>query len=254
MDVEPHRLLPLALSLAGSPCLVVGGGAVAARKVSVLAPCGAEVTVVAPVISPALQELAEQAIPAEHMKRMEHAEKLAGPMGSGAGGLEANLHIERRAYREGEAGGYFFVVAATGVEDVDRVVSEDARRAGVLVNVADKAELSSVLLPAVYRSGTVSVAVSTGGASPALAVWLRNRIQGGGSVPPNVDVLAKLLGEARGMIHEREASTEGIDWHRMIDEDLLGDEELLEAAEQGSEAEVRYRLTALVDRITSASG
>ncbi len=169
--------------MAGRPCLVVGGGPVAARKVAGLAGCGALVTVVAPEVDPAIEAL--------------------------------GVTVERRPYRAGEAGCYRLVVGATGVPEVDQAVAADAEAAGVWVNAADDAEHCSFLLPAVHRDGVVSVAVSTGGASPALATWLRRRI--GEWAEPGLGTLAELLGEARRQLRQASRSTESVDWQALLD-------------------------------------
>lgn len=176
-------LYPVSLDLQDRHCLVVGGGPVAARKTAGLVRAGAEVTVVAPRIDPAIESLA--------------------------------VHIERRPYRTGEAGAYQLVLTATGVPVVDRAVAADAEAAGRWVNSADDAEHCSFLLPAVHRQGSVTVAVSTGGASPALARWLRTRIAeilGG-----ELGQLARLLEDARRRLRAAGRSTESVDWEGLLD-------------------------------------
>jgi siroheme synthase-like protein len=182
--VERSRdLYPVSLDLQDRQCLVVGGGPVAARKTAGLVRSGAEVTVVAPRIDPAIESL--------------------------------EVHIERRPYRPGEAGAYQLVLTTTGVPAVDRAVAADAEAAGRWVNSADDAEHCSFLLPAVHRQGSVTVAVSTGGASPALARWLRTRIAGilGGELGQ----LARLLEDARRRLRAAGRSTESVDWERLLD-------------------------------------
>ena len=150
------------LDLEGRPVLVVGGGPVAREKVEGLLDCGARVTVVAPRIDP----------------------ELARP------GVEL-LH---REYRTSDLEGRLLVVAATSTEDVNRRVFRDAETRGLLCNVVDVPELCSFILPAVHRQGPIAVAVSTGGASPALAQRLRDDI---------ADVVgprhAELAGELRAL-------------------------------------------------------
>ena len=133
---------PVSLDVEGRACLVVGGGPVAARKASGLLRCGAVVTVIAPDICTAMAELSP-------------------------------LTIARRPYAAGDAGGYRLVVTATGIAAVDGAVYADADAAGVWVNSADDSEHCSFILPSVHRDGAVTLAVSTGGQSPALASWLR---------------------------------------------------------------------------------
>jgi siroheme synthase-like protein len=130
------------LDLNGRDCLVVGGGAVGHEKASGLLASGARVTVVAP-------EIADEVV--------------ALP-----------VQLLRREYRASDLDGRRLVVAATSVEEVNRRVFADAEERNLFCNVADVPELCSFILPAVTRQGPVVVAVSTGGASPALAQWLRD--------------------------------------------------------------------------------
>jgi precorrin-2 dehydrogenase / sirohydrochlorin ferrochelatase len=183
---------PVSLDVAGRSCLVVGGGPVAARKAAGLMACGALVTVVATDIG---EEMAD---------------------------LSPAL-VERRPYATGEAALYRLVVTATGVTAVDAAVAADAEAAGVWVNSADDAANSSFILPSVHRDGRVSIAVSTGGASPALASWLRARLAAGAGVGVGVGVgaglgqLADLLAEARARLHDAGISTETVDWRALLD-------------------------------------
>jgi precorrin-2 dehydrogenase / sirohydrochlorin ferrochelatase len=190
--VTPAPLYPVALRLDGRPCLVVGGGRVAARKIADLERCGAVVTVVAPELDPAIRVLAERA--------------------------EDRVRLEQRPYAAGEAAAYRLVVTATGVPDVDRQAAADAEAAGIWVNSADDPEHCGFFLPSVHRDGPVSVAVSTGGASPALAAWLRRRI--GRSLLPGVGVLAGLLEEGRRALREAGRPTGAVDWAGLLDGEL----------------------------------
>ena len=159
-------LYPVGLVVAGRACLVVGGGAVAARKVDGLLACGARVTVVAPQVGAPIAARA-------------------------ATGAEA-LRVERRPYRAGEAASYRLVITATGDPAVDRQVFDDAEAAGVWVNAADQPARCSFTLPAVERRGAVTVAVATDGSSPALASWLRDRLAD--ALPDDLDEIVAVLG------------------------------------------------------------
>lgn len=165
----------------------------AARKVKGLFQCGADVTVVAPDVVDDIHSLASTAL---------------------ADLAHGSLTIETRPYRSPEAADYRLVITATGVPEVDHAVFTDADAAGVWVNSADDIENCAFLLPAVYRDGTVTVAVSTGGASPALAGWLRNQVAD--AIDPDVSVLAALLDEARSMMRSSGRSTESLDWLKII--------------------------------------
>lgn len=191
-------LYPVSLVVSGRKCLVVGGGPVAARKVEGLLNCGAEVTVVAPDVIDAIR---------------------SWEVDSPAGETVGSLTIETRPYRSPEAAGYRLVVTATGHPEVDHAVFADADSAGVWVNSADDAENCSFLLPAVHRAGTVTVAVSTGGASPALAGWLRSRVAG--TLDFDVAVVAELLDEARSLLKDTGTSTESLDWDRILESQVV---------------------------------
>lgn len=179
---EP-TLYPLFVDLRHLPCLVVGGGAVAAAKAMGLLGAGAQVTVVAPAVLPAVEAL--------------------------------DVRIERRPYRRGEAGSYRLVLTTTGLADVDRQVYEDAEAAGVFVNSADDPPHCSFHLPSRWRDGPVSVAVSSAGSSPALARWIRDRIAA--EVGTGVGRLGLLLEEARRRLQAQGRPTASVDWTAVLD-------------------------------------
>lgn len=174
---------PVSLKVSGQPCLVVGGGPVAARKAGHLLECGALITVVAPAVGPDMQSLAP-------------------------------LTIEQRPYAAGEAANFRLVVTATGDPVVDGAVYADAEAAGVWVNSADDPAHCSFILPSVHRSGLVSIAVSTSGSSPALATWLRRQI--GTDLGDGLGELAELLAEARNRVRESGRRTEDVDWSGLL--------------------------------------
>jgi len=192
---EPRRIYPVGLLLSGRRCLVVGGGKVAARKISGLLACGASVTVVAPRVHEAIAVLATEG----------EIATIDGPP----------LEVQVREYRDGEAAAYSLVVTATGDSEVDERVSRDAKNAGVWVNSADDPARSSFILPAVARDGAVSVAVSTSGTSPALATWLRDRLAE--EMPVGSGEIAALLAEARQTLLRGGASTQSVDWHGLLE-------------------------------------
>ena len=142
-------LYPAFLNLAGRRCVVVGGGAVAERKVRGLVAARADVLVVAPKIAPAVVELE----------------------------VAATVCVQRRPYQPGDLDGAFFVVAATDDRDVNERVVRDARLVGALVNVVDDPAGCDLTVPAVVRRGDVTLAISTGGRSPGFARYLREEIE-----------------------------------------------------------------------------
>jgi precorrin-2 dehydrogenase/sirohydrochlorin ferrochelatase len=181
-------LFPVNLVVAGRRCLVVGGGRVAARKAGGLASCEADVHVVAAQVGPEVRGL-------------------------------AGVTWEERPYELGEAAGYRLVVTATGVPEVDAAVSADAEAAGVWVNSADDPANCSFTLPAVVRRGPVVLTVSTGGHSPALAAWLKERLAG--EIGPEYEVLAALLSAERDAVRAAGRSTEDVDWRKALESDML---------------------------------
>lgn len=141
-------LYPLFLELAGRRAVVVGGGRVAERKALALLEAGAAVTVVAPEATPPLAEAAR-------------------------GG---RLVWHRRAFEPGDLAGAALVFAATDRREVNAAVAAWARAAGVLCNVADDPAACDFFVPALLRRGDLLIAVSTGGASPAVARRIREAL------------------------------------------------------------------------------
>ena len=190
---------PVVLTVAGRRCLVVGGGPVAARRARSLLDAGAVVTVVAPRVVSAIEEMASRPQPGRDDV--------------------PPVEVALRPYRHGEGGGFALVVTATGDLEVDSSVVADALAAGVPVASAGGDIPGTVGLPAVLRRGRVTVAVSTGGTSPALAVWLRDRIDA--SLPPGLDTLATLLDEARAEARASGRPTDSVDWAALVDDHVL---------------------------------
>ncbi len=181
-----RRYYPVSLDVAGRPCLVVGGGPVAARKARNLLECGASVTVIAPALSADMEALVSS--------------------------LRA---VEHRRYEPGDATTFRLVVTATGIPDVDGAVFSDADAAGVWVNSADDPAHCSFILPAVHRDGQLTIAVSTGGLSPALSSWLRTRLAA--ECGDGLGALAELLAEARARLHDAGRRSDSVDWGALLD-------------------------------------
>ncbi len=156
------------LRLTGRRCLVVGGGAVGLEKVEGLLSCDASVTLVAPEAHPALVELA----------------------------LEGSIVWVRREYADADLDGCLIAIAATGDTDVNIRVFDDAERRAMLVNVVDVPPLCNFILPAIVRTGPLAVAISTAGASPALAKRMKREI--GDLFGEPYAQLAVMLNDARG--------------------------------------------------------
>jgi precorrin-2 dehydrogenase/sirohydrochlorin ferrochelatase len=141
---------PLLVNLEGKGVTVIGGGAVAERKVRSVLECGAEVTVVAPEITPGLSDLA----------------------------AEGSIAHEAREYRSGDLGRAALAFVAVDDAEVSAAAAKDAEAEGALVNVVDRPELCSFIVPSVLRRGPLAISVSTGGASPAWARKIRTSLEG----------------------------------------------------------------------------
>ena len=156
------------LRLEGRRCVVVGGGDVGLEKVEGLLTCDAAVTLVAPTVRPELGRLA----------------------------AEGSIVWERREYRAGDLDGTFLVIAATGDSEVNIAVHEHAEARAMLVNVVDVPPLCNFILPAIVRSGPLAIAISTAGASPALAKRMKREIAD--LFGEDYARLAVMLNDARG--------------------------------------------------------
>ena len=156
------------LKLTGRRCLVVGGGAIGLEKVEGLLACDADVTLVAPRAVPELEQLA----------------------------AEGSITFHRREYESADLDGHLIAIAATDDTDVNIGVFNDAEQRAMLVNVVDVPPLCNFILPAIVRTGPLAVAISTAGASPALAKRMKREIAELFG-EPYAD-LAVLLNDARG--------------------------------------------------------
>ena len=173
IDDQHPSYYPAFLDLRGKMAVVVGGGEVALRKIESLLAAGATVRVVAPEIHPDVEELERRGV----------------------------LRIERRFYRTGDLDGAILVIAATSSSEVNRLVSEEASRRNTLLNVVDAPALSGFIVPSVIRRGDLTVAISTGGLSPALAKHIRRKLEE--ILVPEYGAFLRLLGDMRSRVrHE----------------------------------------------------
>lgn len=141
----PLTYMPISLSLKGHKCLVVGGGSVALRKVETLMEYDTDITLIAPEVEDKLQHFGDR----------------------------GRIKLEKRPYKSPEAAAYQLVISACDDMDVNRQVSEDARGAGVLVNVADQPALCDFIFPAVLRRDVLTLAISTDGQAPFMSGHLK---------------------------------------------------------------------------------
>ncbi|HEY8518688.1 MAG TPA: siroheme synthase CysG [Gammaproteobacteria bacterium] len=162
--------LPLFANLKARPCLVVGGGATAERRVKLLLEAGADVTVRAPELTQGLEALS----------------------------AEGRIRVERAPFAPEGLERYWLVVAATGDRAVNAAAARAAEAARIFCNVVDQPELCSVIVPAIVDRDPVTIAISSGGRSPVLARWLKGLIET--LVPARLGRLADLAGRWRGRV------------------------------------------------------
>ncbi|MEP6953361.1 MAG: bifunctional precorrin-2 dehydrogenase/sirohydrochlorin ferrochelatase [Solirubrobacteraceae bacterium] len=196
------------LKLSGRRCLVVGGGEIGLEKVEGLLACDGDVTLLAPEAIPALQELA----------------------------AEGSISWEQREYAGIEdLEGIFMVIASTDDTDVNIKVYDDAEERAMLVNVVDVPPLCNFILPAIVRTGPLAIAISTAGASPALAKRMKSEVSE--LFGEEYARLAVMLNDARGWAkgtlptyQDRKAFFEGI---------VNGEPDPIVLLREGDEASVR---------------
>src|SRR5215471_4397492 len=172
-------LYPVFLKLDGHKVLIVGGGNVAEQKIEAVLRSARDVTVLAPQVSDRIRRWAEQ-------------------------GRLAHLATE---YRAGMARGYFLVIAATDSETVNRAVYKEARENGALANAVDDPDYCSFYAPAVVARGDFQIAISTGGASPALAQHVRRELEE--KYGPEYGPWTAWLGRARALLRSTLPRSEG---------------------------------------------
>ncbi|MFL5897866.1 MAG: bifunctional precorrin-2 dehydrogenase/sirohydrochlorin ferrochelatase [Solirubrobacterales bacterium] len=209
------------LKLSGRRCLVVGGGDIGLEKVEGLLACGGDVTLIAPVAHPELEDLAR----------------------------EGSIEWHRRAYAGAEdLEGVFMAIAATDDSEVNIGVYDDAERRAMLVNVVDVPPLCNFILPAIVRTGPLAIAISTAGASPALAKRMKREISA--LFGEEYARLAVILNDARGWAkgtlptyQDRKEFFEGI---------VNGDTDPIELLRDGQEAAVLAIVESAKERAAAA--
>ncbi len=209
------------LKLTGRRCVVVGGGDIGLEKVEGLLACDGRVVLIAPEAHPELQRLAE----------------------------EGSIEWLRRDYEPGDLEATFIAIAATDDTDVNIAVFDDAERRAMLVNIVDVPPLCNFILPAIVRTGPLAIAISTAGASPALAKRMKAQIAAEYGEP--YARLAVLLNEVRGWAkmtlptyQDRKVFFESI---------VNGEPDPIELLRSGDEPRVRELIRAAQSRHTPAA-
>lgn len=183
---------PAFIDVRARRCFVIGGGKIGEEKVSKLLDCGAKVVVISPEVSAGVRELADG-------ERVEWV---------------------RRPYRFGDLEGAFIAIAATDNPKVNRQIYDEAQQRNVLLNVVDVTSLCTFIAPSVVTRGEVTIATSTGGASPALARKFRQEL----ARSPILDYadLAPILRKARGELRRRGQAVSADHWQASITDDVMG--------------------------------
>ena len=203
------NFLPVFLDIKGAHCLVVGGNETASRKAALLLQCGAIVTVIAPELSAGFTQLKD-------VDRIFHR----------VGDFSEDMLNDKSA-----------VIVTTDDDALNRAVSEAARKRGIPVNVVDKPELCSFILPSIIDRSPVLVAVSTGGASPVLARLLRARLET--LIPSTYGRLATLVEGFRNKVKEKFSHAENrrIFWEKILQGPIA--EMVFAGQEQAAESELQ---------------
>lgn len=188
------KYYPAFVDIEDQPCLVVGGGAIAAEKAGSLLDCGAVVTVISPDLTEALRGRADR----------------------------GELRWIARRYEPGDVRGFMLVICAAGSAEANEQVYGDAEKEGIMANVVDVPELCRYIVPSIVRQGDLCIAISTGGKSPALAKKIRGQLEG--AFGTEYAVLLDLLGAYRPRMkarHPEDIDTRARLWKSLVDSDLL---------------------------------
>ncbi len=183
---------PVFLDINTKRCVVVGGGHVAERRVKSLLECGAMVKVISPELSRDL-------------------ELMAG---------KKSIEVVKRDFHSGDLEGAFLAIAASDQAEVNSMVVEEAKRRGVLVDSSTEPTAGDFILPSVVRSGSLAIAISTSGSSPALARMIREELEQ--SLGPEHAILIKLVSEVRTEFRRKGKQIPFEMWRNCIDPELLG--------------------------------
>jgi siroheme synthase-like protein len=182
---------PVNLIVAGRRCVVVGAGRIAARKIDALLAAGADVHVVAPKLGDQVRAWRDQ----------------------------RRITVDERGFDASDLDGAWLATVATDDPDVNHAVFEAGTDRRVWVNSADDPDNCSFTLMSVIRRGDLVVTVGTGGRSPALAAWLKERLTA--ELGPEYETLLDVLSEAREAMRNDGRSTEDADWKRALDSGML---------------------------------
>ena len=203
---------PVYIQLREQPCVVIGGGKIAEGKVEGLLAVQANVTVISPDLTARLQELA----------------------------AEKQITYLARPYQPGDLTGAFLVICATDQTEINHQVWQEATANQQLVNVVDDTPRCNFIAPSILRNGDLTIAISTSGKAPALAVRLKERLQR--ELGPEYERFLELAGELREPLarHIPDFETRKALWYEMVDS------ELLDVLAEGNETRAREIISQIV--------
>ena len=185
------RYYPAFIDVRRRNCVVIGGGALGEEKVVKLLECDAKVIVIAPEVTPTVEELAS----------------------------DGEVEWLEREYRSGDLAQAFIAIASTEDDETNRQIYAEAEERNVLLNVVDVTHLCTFIAPSVARRGEVTVATSTGGASPALARTFREQLESS-RILEYAD-LAPILAKGRAELRQRGLRVAPDHWQSCITEEFL---------------------------------
>jgi precorrin-2 dehydrogenase/sirohydrochlorin ferrochelatase len=198
------RYYPVHLNIQNRNCLVVGGGSVGTRKVITLLDCGANVTVISPVVSHQLRDFS----------------------------ISGSIKLRERPYQSGDLDGMFLVIGATDDEELNRKISDDADRLNTLCNIADRPEVCNFILPSIVQRDDLVITISTSGRSPAMAKKLRKTLES--QFGEEYGLFLKLMGAIRKKLLSTSHKPEA---HKPLFEKLIASD-LITMIEKGKNTEI----------------
>jgi siroheme synthase-like protein len=203
---------PVYIQMRDQSCVVIGGGKIAEGKVEGLLAVEAKVTVIAPDLTPRLHDLADQ----------------------------KQIAYIARIYRPGDLIGAFMVICATDQTEINHQVWQEATANHQLVNVVDDTPRCNFIAPSILRQGDLTVAISTSGKAPALAVRLKERLRR--EIGPEYERFLELAGELREPLahHVPDFETRKALWYELVDS------EILDVLASGDEAQAREIISRVV--------
>ena len=185
------RYYPVFLDVNQRRCIIIGGGNIGQEKVEKLLECDAKVIVISPEVNARVKEMAS----------------------------DNQTTWDEREYRQGDLEGAFIAIAATDDNEVNRQIAKEAAERNVLLNVVDVTHLCTFIAPSVARRGEVTIATSTGGASPALARTFREKLTSS-RILEFAD-LAPILAQARAELRQKGVTVVPDHWQTLITDELL---------------------------------